>query len=211
MEIVLIVSRTRMAKGVCVSGIIENTCEFIRIHDHKGACLKGDAPYQVGERWEMDVKKAWNTRQRPHIEDKQVTPHRRIGQISMKNLTTFVTNNCHITKGSIMELFNHKLTFENSHYPTAYITDKDTPDHSVEFWIADKDLIKTVYTFDTGHKIYYRYGDYKIKYVGFQEPLEIIPQGTMIRMSLANWWSKDPNLEHRCYLQLSGWYYTEKE
>ncbi len=206
METVLIVSRTRMAKGVCVSGIIENTCEFIRIHDYKGACLKDDTPYQVGERWEMDVIKAWNARPEPHIEDKQVTPHRCIGKISMKDLTTFVTNYCRITKGSIKELFDHKLTFGNTYYSTGYITKQNIPNHSVEFWIADRDLIKTEYPSDTGQKIYYRCGDYKIKYVGFQEPLEIIPQGTMIRISLANWWAKDPNEEPKCYLQLSGWY-----
>lgn len=41
---------------------------------------------------------------------------------------------------------------------------------------------------------------------GFQTPLDYIPQGTVLRMSLANWWKKGDSDEERCYLQLSGWY-----
>ena len=54
--------------------------------------------------------------------------------------------------------------------------------------------------------VYYLYGSYRIKYVGFQTPLDCIPQGTVLRMSLANWWKKGDSDEERCYLQLSGWY-----
>ena len=72
MTTVLIVSRTRMNKGVCVGAIIETTREVIRIHDEHGANLTKEAEYQIGERWEVDVQPAWNGRNKPHVEDTQV-------------------------------------------------------------------------------------------------------------------------------------------
>ncbi|MFH1320564.1 MAG: hypothetical protein ABII90_07920 [Bacteroidota bacterium] len=44
-----------------------------------------------------------------------------------------------------------------------------------------------------------------ISYVGFQNPVDKIPAGTLVRISLARWWSPNED-EERCYLQLSGWY-----
>ena len=45
------------------------------------------------------------------------------------------------------------------------------------------------------------------KYVGLQPTEDIIPKGTLLRVSLARWWSpNDVEVENRCYLQLSGWY-----
>lgn len=48
----------------------------------------------------------------------------------------------------------------------------------------------------------------RIKFVGYQDPVDVIPSDTIIRLSLANWWNGDGSGENRCYLQLSGWYST---
>ena len=43
--------------------------------------------------------------------------------------------------------------------------------------------------------------------MGFAPKINKIPAGTLIRISLARWWKPDDvDIEHRCYLQLSGWY-----
>lgn len=55
MATVLIVSRTQMANGICVGGINEDTGELIRLHNEKGGNLKSDAPYMVGERWNLRI------------------------------------------------------------------------------------------------------------------------------------------------------------
>lgn len=52
----------------------------------------------------------------------------------------------------------------------------------------------------------YPYIRRNIKFVGFQNPLDIIPAGTLIRVFLARWWASPNDNERRCYLQLSGWY-----
>lgn len=44
MTTVLIVSKTKMANGVCVGGINEYTGELIRLHNERGGNLKEDAP-----------------------------------------------------------------------------------------------------------------------------------------------------------------------
>jgi hypothetical protein len=43
-------------------------------------------------------------------------------------------------------------------------------------------------------------------YVGLEDATaQEIPQGTLLRLSLANWWApEDSDYEERCYLQLSG-------
>ena len=50
MATILIVSKTQMHKGICVGGIIEQTCELIRIHNERGGNLSDDAPYEIGDR-----------------------------------------------------------------------------------------------------------------------------------------------------------------
>lgn len=45
-----------------------------------------------------------------------------------------------------------------------------------------------------------------IPYVGLGDTPGIIPEDTLIRLSLAHWWNKDGETEERCYLQVSGFY-----
>ena len=79
------------------------------------------------------------------------------------------------------------------------------PEQSVGFWVADNALTKKEY-----NGVRYNYpntnGWRSLKFVGFDTPVNIIPAGTILRVSLARWWKQDENTEERCYLQLSGWY-----
>lgn len=110
-----------------------------------------------------------------------------------------------IWKGSPDTLFDGLLQWTNS--GSGYVSENSSiPNNSVGFWIPDKDLTK---------KIFYekvRYGYPKtanwrsLPYVGFEEAVEIIPAGTLVRVSLARWWDTNGTTEDRCSLQLSGWY-----
>ena len=84
----------------------------------------------------------------------------------------------------------------------------DVPHYSTTFWRPDQPLIR-----DTeGRRIRYRYptqnGGYTLTFVGFQEPVETIPAGTLLRVSLAHRWrpKDEPDAEERHYAQLSGWF-----
>lgn len=82
-----------------------------------------------------------------------------------------------------------------------YVNHNNTPQYSTEFWIPDRDLTLS----NIWDKNYYFYDKIRVKYVGVEPPIDRIPAGTIIRLSLASWWD-DGSGEEKCYLQLSGCY-----
>lgn len=199
---ILIVSKTKMQNGVCVGGINEQTCELVRLHNERGGNLPFDAPYEIGDRWLLDIETAWNVRDEPHIEDKQTIPISKINNVGMGGIIGFIKNHDfeeRLTSGSIQNAFEGALNFVGTRN---YINRNDIPSFSTQFWITDKDLIH----FKIFDNHYYFYDGIRIKFVGYQDAINIIPAGTIIRLSLANWWDGDGSGEERCYLQLSGWY-----
>lgn len=201
MATVFIVSRTQMANGICVGGINEDTGELIRLHNEKGGNLKSDAPYMVGERWNLNIEKAWNSRPIPHVEDMQTSPVSMIENIGLKGVAEFVKTQDlgnRFTNGELAETFEGCLHLEGT---KNYINRNKIPSFSTQFWVADKDLHHK----EMWGKHYYFYDNVRLKFVGYQNIVDKIPSGTIIRLSLANWWD-DGCGEERCYLQLSGWY-----
>lgn len=221
---ILIVSRTQMRNGVCIGGIDLESFEFIRLHNARGGNLTVDIPYQIGEVWEMEVETPWNPRVRPHVEDRMTTPLSLCGRLSMQDISSFLNGGIvsvriehngsngviicfvsgvhvesKIARGALDVTFEGKLQFTGR---SSYVGDVDVPDFSTQFWIADKPLYHRV----SFEKDYYVYDNTYIRFVGFQDKIDVIPAGTIIRLSLANWWDGDGSGEERCYLQLSGWY-----
>ncbi|HSN77106.1 MAG TPA: DNA helicase RecQ, partial [Anaerolineae bacterium] len=51
-------------------------------------------------------------------------------------------------------------------------------------------------------------GGCTLVFVGFQEPIQVIPAGALVRVSLSHWWRREdhPEDEPRCYVQLSGYF-----
>lgn len=202
MSNVLIVSRTQMKNGVCVGAIDINNCELVRLHNSNGGNLAVDAPYQVGEIWEVQMQTAWNVRHAPHVEDKQTTPIKKIDNIGINGIINFINTHyfgSRLTRGDLQNTFEGCLNLQGR---KNFINRENVPPFSTQFWIADEDLIHSV-QFNTH---YYLYKGLRLRFVGFQEPVERITAGTIIRLSLANWWDGDSPGEDRCYLQLSGWY-----
>ena len=114
MATVLIVSRTQMRNGICVGGVVEGTCELIRCHGERGENLSFDAPYEIGDRWEMSVQTAWNVRPAPHTEDKQTIAFRKINNVGESGIVRFIRQNesqINIARGSIKNAFNGALNF----------------------------------------------------------------------------------------------------
>ncbi len=196
---VLIVSRTRMKSGVCCGGLNLQNGEFLRLHNERGGHLDSNAPFQVGQIYDITYQKAWNVRPIPHIEDKQVIAYRLTKQLSMLEIINTVDRLVNVPSGDMDSIYEGKLN--HSSY-AAYISQADIPSHSVCFWRPNAPLFKSAFL----GKIKYSFLNNNITFVGFQNPIPVIPAGTLLRMSLANWWSPDNITERRCYLQLSGWY-----
>ena len=198
---VLIVSRTRMKNGVCCGGINLENGELIRLHDHFGKNLAESAPFQIGEVYDLNYRNALHARPIPHVEDKEVMPDfQMIRQLSTPEFINEVDRLIDVPNGGIDSIFEGKL--RRSAYAT-YISPEAVPQHSVCFWRPNEPLVKSGFL---GKTRYWFGGCHAISFVGFQEPVDLIPAGTLLRMSLANWWSPDDITEKRCYLQLSGWY-----
>lgn len=201
MRKVLIVSRTKMKSGVCVGGIDIASGSFVRLHTEYGANLPSDAPYNIGEIWNLDLETPWNPRKPPHVEDVMVKSASCSEIVPSETLSSFIKElGVSVCCGSLESLFEGKVAFTSR--GKGYINESNIPCNSVCFWIPDKDL----YPSDSFGKVNYVYGDKQIPYVGFQK-VDVIPAGTLVRMSLANWWKPDDaDVEPRCYVQLSGWY-----
>ncbi|WP_288856448.1 hypothetical protein [uncultured Bacteroides sp.] len=200
MATVLIVSKTKMANGVCVGGINEQNGELIRLHNERGGNLTADVPYEIGDRWEMTVETAWNVREAPHVEDKQTSPIKKLDNVGISGIVNYVrTHNL----GNRLYKGHLNGTFDGCLQSKIYVTRDKVPGFSTQFWVSDESLTHVV----SFEKDYYIYRGLKIKYVGFLPPVASIPAGTIVRLSLANWFDgKGAWSDERCYLQISGWY-----
>ena len=82
------------------------------------------------------------------------------------------------------------------------------PRCSTGFWVPDRPLALV----QSGNKASYHYERadliLRVSYVGTVPAVDNIPAGTLVRVSLARWWRPEdvPDLEERCYVQLSCWY-----
>lgn len=207
----MIASKTKMHEGrVCVGGVdLDKHCS-LRLMDRNGRHdTRDDCKYEIYQVWDMTY--IMKTRRgAPHNhEDCNVTSAALLYTYTDRGslISLLRESGMHVNEGPLTNVFDGKLKSEGA---ACFISQPEVPDHSTCFWIADRDLRMYRY----GNDIRYRYSDpssyngwVSIKYVGLDDnPRDIIPAGTLIRLSLANWWQKDDAPELRCYLQLSGYY-----
>ena len=169
------------------------------------------APFDVGHVWEVECKASQNI-VRPHVEDVLVSSQKFIkaySEVQVRDLLLKPMKHRSTWKGSIRVMFGGLCRFTRHH--NAYICDAGgVPKNSTGFWIPDGELRLRE---DRKHYDYFapesrdatsdRLG---LSYVGEREPLRVLPEGTLIRVSLARWWKPPDFDELRCYAQLSGWY-----
>ncbi|SDF44616.1 hypothetical protein SAMN05216464_11841 [Mucilaginibacter pineti] len=201
----LIVSKTRMVKGVCVGGLLYDGTG-IRLLDINGHNQPSDCPYNVGEIWNLTFDKKAGLVE-PHLEDVMVSKGLLLG--NEKNLLTTLTDSIapEIWDGPPNVLFDSLIQWTGN--GSGYVCNRTgVPDKSVGFfrsaWDLSLDADGKHYTFQNPNPFY---PPKKLSYVGLQTALPLILRGTLLRVSLARWWKpEDIEIEERCYAQLSGWY-----
>lgn len=198
---VVIVAKTKLGAGVCV-GAIDSTLNSLRLYESNGTFPPANTPYGIGQLWDMDLEAKPNQRL-PHLEDVVVT--RRAQLASIPNLRSYLLERIEPWTGGVADLFEGKLGF--THQGRGYIEAPNLPSRSTWFWTPDRELRANA---ASASRTYYRYNNsHDLTYVGVATPIDVIPTGTLVRVSLARWW-KPPNADdsfpERCYLQLSGWY-----
>lgn len=205
MERIIIVSKTHMTNAACVGGITTNG-KYVRLLNVGGNNQPKNTDFEVGQFWDIEYVERTNLLP-PHIEDIIITSKKLVGTLKKERtmLQTVQLYGATIWKGSPDKLFDNSLRWTDN--GSGYISDKsDIPNNSVGFWIPDRNLTKRVY-YD---KVRYSYpipiGWRSLPYVGFDSAVEVIPAGTLLRVSLARCWDTDGSTEYRCSLQLSGWY-----
>lgn len=208
---VLIVAKTRMTPTmVCVGGLNLENNQNIRLLRPGSTNQTPDTPFEVGQFWELDFYPP-NKITPPHVEDVIVSCMAYID--TLPELRDFLMERVHPWQDGLNQLFNGMLTLD---YNNCYISQARISPCSTGYWLPDKPLTlvlkegKPYYTIEQTIKIgTYSYNrGFSIKYVGFAEPVERLPAGSLLRVSLARWWApKEREYEEKkCFLQLSGWY-----
>ena len=201
-----------MGRGACIGAITE-TGESVRLipfnaDPHDGA----NREYEVGDIWEITAEPEISLIP-PHNENIVVYKKSRLQTTKdTKDLVSAIELLMPPKTGEPRELYEGllKTTSSGSLYVAAA---GDVPPYSTTFWRPDQPLTRDI----EGRRIRYRYptekGGYTLTFVGFQEPLETIPAGMLLRVSLAHRWRPEdqPDAEERHYAQISGWFFEEVE
>lgn len=213
MSKVLIISKTKMAQQrVCVGGVDVEKHHSIRLMNENGYHETSDeCPYHIFDVWDLNYNTA-SSRPLPHsLEDVSVFQRKKLGVLKkdINVIDLLKKSEINVYNGNINNVFNGCLKSTNN--GSLFISEPDVPNHSTCFWICDKDIERR----DHEGKIRFNYKDgihkwgYNIPFVGLEDnPLDVIPQSSLIRLSLSHWWSPD-DTEERCYLQLSGYFLNE--
>ena len=201
-ERVVLVGKTRMGGGVCVGGMIESTGRSVRILPPGGFCHPPDTAFQVGDVWQMTLRRR-DGLEPPHTEDHDESCAMRLG--SIEALARFVQRVGAPYTGEPAGLFGGALRFRNA--GSAYLPKvTPLPDRSVEFWITPRVMVHSMRYDKSRYQMQGR-PSLSLPYVGHDTPLPMIPAGTLVRLSLARWWTNPqaPEEGPGCSLQLSGW------
>ncbi len=204
-ETILILSKTKMNNNrVCVGGLALNG-RYVRLLDEYGNNQPENTDLEPKQAWEMEFTERPNN-EPPHVEDVVVINRKRIGSLDHNTtIKAFIERkNIPIWRGTPDELFDRLIQWTQS--GSGYINKNGgVPNHSVGFWISDRDLKRNDY-----QGVRYQYpssnGWRSFKFKGLEIPVEVIPAGTLLRVSLARWIAFNEGEEPKCWLQLSGWY-----
>jgi hypothetical protein len=195
---------------VCVGGVDLDSRTPVRLLDANGYYDSVyTCPYRIREVWDTQYLR-YNQRSLPHSEDVCITGKKICGVLKKELSVLDILRKLDFTvyEGDIFHTFEGKLKCTGS--GSFYISKDAVPNNSTCFWLCDRPIRRN----NCSGRIRYHYDGgtrplgHNISYIGLDEnPAQLIPHGTLIRLSLAYWWSpEDSDMEERCYLQLSGWY-----
>ena len=203
---VLIVSKTHMAVNACVGGLVLSNNRYVRLLNAGNQNQPAETDFKIGDVWDIQFSNRINPLP-PHIEDVVISSKRYLRRID--DMPTLISQRQLIDwSGHIDNLFDGRLRWTNS--GSGYIPhDGQMPSKSVGFWRSNDPLSRVV--FDSKTRFRYPNGStYRnLSYVGFQDTIQFIPAGTIMRVSLSRLFPKensDIQAPRGYYLQLSGWY-----
>ncbi len=201
---VLIVAKTRQGTRACIGGIDADGRSVRLMPVDPVIEERSGHQYQVGEVWEIEAMPDPHVRP-PHTENILVVDASRVRVLA--DPTRHILRYMPPVRGGPEALYEG-LARARSSGALIIAADSGLPGFSTQFWLSDQPLIRE---HTRGKRVRYHYADPagpSLVFVGFQDPTEVLPAGTLLRVSLAHWWrARDrPGDQEVCHVQLSGWF-----
>jgi hypothetical protein len=194
---VLIVGKTRKKLSACIGGVLLADSRAVRIHKANGSDLPLDTQVDVGQVWNITFEDQKHCRP-PHTENINVKSAKFVrNQANLKD-TLSQSLQIPITEGSPFKLYEGLVLSTGNSSGALYIGPTQVPGYSTTFWRLDANLVYA--------GKHYTYGHYKLAWVGFVDPISVVPAGTLVRISLATYY-QPTYAPPGYYLQLSGWFF----
>lgn len=200
---VVVVGKTHMGKnppGYCIGALRLRGWAAYRLKAPGSAySWPINCGIDIGDILEVEGKRPTETKN-PHTEDFIVESYKKVGRYG-PSLADDIYDNCQVAE-NLSDLFERCITELGT--DKLGIAADNVPNFSTQFWVPKNPLRLEWQQYPgKARKAYYRYRTWTIPYVGVDEPLDIIPAGSLVRLSLAQWF---PPEAPKCYLQLSGWF-----
>lgn len=188
---------------VCVGAFDRTKAKNIRLLPQGQYNWPDSAPFKVGHRYKLKYRNKTKISP-PHLEDVEVVSYEVAGELDIVELGALIRSACPIQSCPLTETFEHSL---DTAFGSLSIAENRIPSGSVGFWLSDRPL----YRHDMYGKVRFRYGDelkfHTVPFVGVQPRIDVIPEGTLVRLSLTRSWKPyGSDVAEKSYLQISGWY-----
>ncbi len=219
MSVAIVVAVTRMREGRRCVGALEVDpapdgyipLRNLRLHKSDGAYFHvQEFPFHVGQILEVEYTPSPN-RRLPHTEDCRVHKLHPTGELQPPLADAIMAI---ISRNSVVPVYKDSI---DSTFEGILEVDPDTgirsvsqqggiPNFSTCFWIAHHE-VEVWRTSEGRVRLRSEAWNISVPYVG-ESPLveDLIPAGSLLRLSLSRWWRKTPDALPRCYLQVSQYY-----
>ena len=206
-----------MRNKICIGGISLHDCRSVRLlridprnpaHDLTHHSKK--TALNLGDVWDLDIENVADClKKAPHTEDVVITETRGHYKMSPTDVNATILNCFDVPIVHPSELFSGFIQFTQN--ARARVTPEGgIPIYSTGFWRFNQPLYLQKDSYGNPRYFFYNslaeyVSDNKVldvKYVGFEDPLDRIKAGTILRFSLAGWLGNPPGF----WLQLSGWF-----
>lgn len=204
MPTVLIVAKTNLSNETySVGGIQLDSLRSLRLFPPTQNSHPRDTPLDIGQVWEFTFQEMSPEEIiAPHVEDIRVIGAKMLRTMSLDQVKAFVLENIGAPIVHPKDLFYGRLQSKQS--KKKRITPAGgIPLKSTGFWRLQGDLILQ----EADNKARYICIDHSrrrtiidLPFVGEQALEEVIPAGTLLRLSLSRWFDEG------FWLQLSGWF-----
>jgi hypothetical protein len=195
MSQILIVSKTHMRNGLCISGIDLATRASLRLLPQGANSQPSNSPLDIGDVWEATYRSRGTPA--PFVEDADTTLGSRLRS---EDVGAYIEAHLPVVVGTTDAIYEGRLDW-NPH--KGYLEPLQPTGYSTQFWRTAENLIR--YDENESFIFWEPVSKRRIRWVGVAAAPERIPAGSLVRLSLSRPFAG--NLDHDvCWLQLSGVY-----